>query len=171
MHATIAGVLLAFVIPFHNDDDKNVSYQLQHFLHKPVAFIIIPIFDLVNTAILISSNIGESLSSSNSLGIVLGLVLGKLIGIFTVPFLLVKFGVARLQEGVTWKNLAGIGLLGGIGFTMSMFISNLAFTDLELVSSSKLSILFASTISAIAGLLVFLSNKAVRTPGASNTQN
>ena len=171
VHATIAGVLLAFVIPFHNDDDKNVSYQLQHFLHKPVAFIIIPIFALVNTAILIPSNIGESLSSSNSLGIVLGLVLGKLIGIFTVPFLLVKFGVARLQEGVTWKNLAGIGLLGGIGFTMSMFISNLAFTDLELVSSSKLSILFASTISAIAGLLVFLSNKAVRTPGASNTQN
>ena len=159
VHATIAGVLLAFVIPFHNDDDENVSYHLQHFLHKPVAFIILPIFALVNTAILIPSNIMGSLSSSNSLGIVIGLVVGKLIGIFTIPFLLVKTGVAHLQEGITWKNLVGIGLLGGIGFTMSMFISNLAFTDEELVSNSKLSILIASTVAAIAGLIVFISAK------------
>jgi len=159
VHATIAGVLLAFVIPFHNDDDENVSYQLQHFLHKPVAFIIVPIFAFVNTAILIPSNITASLSSSNSLGIILGLVIGKLIGIFTFPFLLVKVGMARLQEGVTWKNLVGIGLLGGIGFTMSMFISNLAFTDPALVSSSKLSIVIASTVSAMLGLAIFLTNR------------
>jgi NhaA family Na+:H+ antiporter len=162
VHATIAGVLLAFVIPFHNQDDENVSYHLQHFLHKPVAFIIVPIFALVNTAILIPSNIVGSLSSSNSLGIVLGLVVGKLLGIFTVPFLLVKTGIARLQEGITWKNLVGIGLLGGIGFTMSMFISNLAFTDANLVSTSKLSILIASTISAIAGLTIFLTNRSTK---------
>ena len=159
VHATIAGVLLAFVIPFHNNDDKNVSYHLQHFLHKPVAFLIVPIFALVNTAILIPSNIIDSLSSSNSLGIMTGLVLGKFIGIFTVPFILVKFGVASLQEGITWKNLGGIGLLGGIGFTMSMFISNLAFTDQVLVSQSKLSILIASTVAAIAGLTVFITNR------------
>ena len=159
VHATIAGVLLAFVIPFHNDDDENVSYHLQHFLHKPVAFIILPIFALVNTAIILPSNISASLTSSNSLGIILGLAVGKLIGIFTVPFILVKTGFANLQEGITWKNLIGIGLLGGIGFTMSMFISNLAYADVELVSNSKLSILVASTISAITGLLVFMSNK------------
>ena len=159
VHATIAGVLLAFVIPFHNDDDQNVSYHLQHFLHKPVAFIIVPIFALVNTAILLPSNIAQSLSTSNSLGIIIGLVIGKLIGIFSIPFLLVKTGVAKLQDGLTWKNLAGIGLLGGIGFTMSMFISNLAFTDAALVSSSKLSILVASTIAAISGLTVFLTNR------------
>ena len=163
VHATIAGVLLAFVIPFHNDDDENVSYHLQHFLHKPVAFIILPIFALVNTAILIPSNIMGSLSSSNSLGIVLGLLVGKLIGIFTIPFLLVKTGVADLQEGITWKNLVGIGLLGGIGFTMSMFISNLAFTDAELISNSKLSILIASTVAAILGLIVFISAKKPNT--------
>ena len=163
VHATIAGVLLAFVIPFHNDDDENVSYHLQHFLHKPVAFIILPIFALVNTAILIPSNIMGSLSSSNSLGIVLGLLVGKLIGIFTIPFILVKTGVADLQEGITWKNLVGIGLLGGIGFTMSMFISNLAFTDEELVSNSKLSILIASTVAAISGLIVFISAKKPNT--------
>lgn len=159
VHATIAGVLLAFVIPFHEDDDRNVSYHLQHFLHKPVAFIILPIFALVNTAIVIPTNIIGSLSSNNSSGIIIGLVIGKLIGIFTVPFILVKVGIAKLQEGITWKNLVGIGLLGGIGFTMSMFISNLAFTDGELVSNSKLSILIASTISAIAGLAIFLTNK------------
>lgn len=161
VHATIAGVLLAFVIPFNSNDDKNVSYHLQHFLHKPVAFIIVPIFALVNTAILIPSNIIGSLSSSNSLGILLGLAVGKLIGIFVLPFILVKMGFAQLQEGITWESLAGIGLLGGIGFTMSMFISNLAFTDPELISSSKLSILIASTLSAITGLIVFLNNPVI----------
>jgi len=156
VHATIAGVLLAFVIPFHEADDENVSYHLQHFLHKPVAFVIVPIFALVNTAILIPSSVVQSLSSPNSLGIIVGLVVGKLIGIFSIPFILVKTGLAKLQDGLTWKNLAGIGLLGGIGFTMSMFISNLAFTDPELISNSKLSILVASTISAVSGLLVLL---------------
>jgi NhaA family Na+:H+ antiporter len=162
VHATIAGVLLAFVIPFHEDDDRNVSYHLQHFLHKPVAFFILPIFALVNTAILIPSDIMGSLSSNNSSGIIIGLVAGKLIGIFTVPFILVKIGIANLQEGITWKNLVGIGLLGGIGFTMSMFISNLAFTDGELVSNSKLSILIASTIAAILGLVIFSTNKKIK---------
>ena len=163
VHATIAGVLLAFVIPFHKDDDKNVSYHLQHFLHKPVAFFILPIFALVNTAILVPLNIMGSLSSPNSIGIILGLTIGKLAGIFSMPFILVKARLATLQEGITWKNLCGIGCLGGIGFTMSMFISNLAFADAGLVSGSKLSILIASTIAAIAGLLTFLSNKAETT--------
>ncbi|HEX6333013.1 MAG TPA: Na+/H+ antiporter NhaA, partial [Flavisolibacter sp.] len=161
VHATIAGVLLAFVIPFHKNDNENISYHLQHFLHKPVAFFIVPVFALVNTAIVIPGNFGGILSSSNSLGIIIGLVAGKLAGIFAFPFLLVKTGLARLQDGLTWKNLVGIGLLGGIGFTMSMFISNLAFTDPLLVSSSKLSILVASSISAILGLVVFLTNKKV----------
>ena len=166
VHATIAGVLLAFVIPFHNEDNKNVSYRLQHFLHKPVAFIIIPIFALVNTAILVAPDIVESLSSSNSLGIILGLAIGKLAGIFMVPYLLVKTGRARLQEGITWRYLVGIGLLGGIGFTMSMFISNLALSDPQLVANSKLAVLVASTISAILGLGIFLFSKtALNTRG------
>ncbi|HLL42030.1 MAG TPA: Na+/H+ antiporter NhaA [Segetibacter sp.] len=160
VHATIAGVLLAFVIPFNENDDENVSYKLQHFLHKPVAFIIVPIFAFVNTAILIPANIIASLSTSNSLGIMLGLLAGKLIGIFSFPYLLVKAGWASLQEGLTWKNLTGIGLLAGIGFTMSMFISNLAFNDADIIATSKLSILIASTIAAIIGLLIFLTNKA-----------
>jgi NhaA family Na+:H+ antiporter len=165
VHATIAGVLLAFVIPFHNDDDRNVSYHLQHFLHKPVAYAIVPIFALVNTAIVLPGNIIESLSTRNSLGVIIGLCLGKLTGILLVPFLFVKAGWATLQSDITWKNLVGIGLLGGIGFTMSMFITNLAFTDPSLVSSSKVSILVASAISAITGLGLFFTNKKV--PGIS----
>jgi NhaA family Na+:H+ antiporter len=159
VHATIAGVLLAFVIPFNENDDKNISYKLQHFLHKPVAFIIVPVFALVNTAISIPSNIAASLSTSNSLGIIIGLAVGKLSGIFLLPYILIKTGLAKLPEDLTWKNLIGIGCLGGIGFTMSMFISNLAFDDANLISSSKLSILIASAISAGLGLIVFLSNQ------------
>jgi NhaA family Na+:H+ antiporter len=170
VHATIAGVLLAFVIPFHEDDEENVSYRLQHFLHKPVAFIIVPIFALANTAIVLPANILESVASSNSLGIIAGLAVGKLIGIFSIPFLLVKFGYAHLQEGVTWKNLAGVGLLGGIGFTMSMFISNLAFEDPDLITNSKIAILIASTLSAIAGLVVFFRNSRV-TKSANSIQS
>lgn len=158
VHATISGVLLAFVIPFHEDDEQNISYQLQHFLHKPVAFMILPIFALVNTAIIIPQDLLKSLSSSNSLGIMLGLVIGKVIGIFTFPYILVKFQFARLQESITWKKLMGIGFLGGIGFTMSMFITNLAFDDASIVSSSKFSILLASGVAAIIGLITFLTN-------------
>lgn len=161
VHATIAGVLLAFVIPFDDDDNANKSYTLLKGLHKPVAFIILPIFAIVNTAILLPSNIFESLSTSNSKGIIIGLAVGKLVGIFTFPFILVKLGLAKLQTGITWKNLAGIGCLGGIGFTMSMFISNLAFADVSIIGSSKLSILVGSFISTIAGITVFMTNRPV----------
>ena len=88
-------------------------------------------------------------------------MLGKLIGIFSLPYLLVKAGWANLQTGLNWKNLAGIGCLGGIGFTISMFITNLAFTDTSLIAGSKLSILIASTCSALAGLIIFSTNKSV----------
>ena len=156
VHATIAGVFLAFAIPFHDNDDDNVSYHLQHLLHKPVAFIIVPVFALVNTALILPGNIVGSLTTSNSLGIILGLLVGKLAGVFIFPYLLVKAGLASLAEGITWKYVAGIGLLAGIGFTMSMFISNLAFDDAALVLTSKLSVLVASAIAAIAGLCIFL---------------
>jgi NhaA family Na+:H+ antiporter len=160
VHATIAGVMLAFAIPFHTDDNKSVSYHLQRLLHKPVAFLIVPIFALVNTAIILPGNIIASLSTANSFGIIVGLCIGKLTGIFLPPYVLVKLGVASLAEGINWKYLTGIGLLGGIGFTMSIFISNLAFDNAELVINSKLSILIASTLSAATGLSIFLWNNA-----------
>jgi len=154
VHATLSGVLLAFAIPFHHDDENNVSLTLQHFLHKPVAFIIVPIFALVNTAIILPGNFVASLSTSNSAGIILGLFAGKVIGIVLFPYLLIKAGRARLQEEITFKLLVGVGFLGGIGFTMSMFISNLAFDDPALITTSKLSILNGSTLSAVVGLVI-----------------
>jgi len=154
VHATLSGVLLAFAIPFHHDDENNVSLTLQHFLHKPVAFIIVPIFALVNTAIILPGNFVASLSTSNSAGIILGLFAGKVIGIVLFPYLLIKAGRARLQEEITFKLLVGVGFLGGIGFTMSMFISNLAFDDPALITTSKLSILIGSTLSAVVGLVI-----------------
>lgn len=161
VHATIAGVLLGFAIPF-STKGKNISYKLQHSLHKPVTFIIVPIFALVNTAIpLPGAGITSTLFSANSLGIILGLFIGKVAGIFSFPYLLIKAGKASLQDGITWQSLLGLGFLGGIGFTMSMFISNLAFADQEVIIASKLSILVASSLSAITGLLIFNINAYV----------
>jgi len=158
VHATIAGVLLGFAIPF-STKGKNISYKLEHFLHKPVAFIIVPIFALVNTAIpLPKGDAAAELVNPNTLGIVAGLFIGKVTGIFSFPYLLTKTGKASLQEGITWRSLVGLGFLGGIGFTMSMFISNLAFNDDQMVIMSKLSILVASSLSAITGLVFFIAN-------------
>ena len=154
IHATLSGVLLGFAIPFDKHDNDNISYQLQHFLHKPVAYIIVPIFALVNTAIILPSNFFAAIATSNSLGIISGLFIGKLLGIIGVTWVLVKTGVAQLQQEIKWKALIGVGFLGGIGFTMSMFISNLAFDNNELNITSKLSILIASTLSAITGLII-----------------
>jgi len=154
VHATLSGVLLAFAIPFDHNNDHNVSLQLQHFLLKPVAFIIVPVFAIVNTAIVLPAHFGESVFNTNSVGIILGLFLGKVIGIVSFPYLLVMAGVAKLQEDITLKLLIGIGFLGGIGFTMSMFISNLAFDDSLLVTNSKLSILIGSALSAVTGLTI-----------------
>ena len=155
VHASIAGVLLAFAIPFHKDDEKkNPSFKLQHYLHRPVAFVILPIFALTNTAVVFPSEIAENLQSRNSLGIMLGLVIGKFLGIFLTSFIAVKMKLAALASDLTWRHVAGISLLGGIGFTMSIFIANLAFDQPELVVASKMSILFGSLCAAIAGYAV-----------------
>jgi NhaA family Na+:H+ antiporter len=122
VHATITGVLLAFALPFGNGDKKSTSYILQHFLHKPVAFIILPIFALANTAIILSNDIGGVLSEDYSIGIALGLIVGKPLGIFALSFLAVSFGICKLPSDLNWKSILGAGFLGGVGFTMAIFI-------------------------------------------------
>jgi NhaA family Na+:H+ antiporter len=163
VHATIAGVLLAFAIPFHKDDNKNISFQLQHFLHIPVAFIILPVFALVNTAIIIPKDILGSVSSSNAVGIMSGLLIGKLVGILSISWLAVKAGWAQLPTDVTWKMLCGAAFLAGIGFTMSIFITNLAFDNAEIITGAKMSILLVSLLAGVAGLLVLRSSPAKQT--------
>lgn len=168
VHATIAGVLLAFAIPFGDGSEKTLSYKLQHLLHKPVAFIILPLFALANTSIAIDSSWSESLTHINSIGIIAGLVLGKPIGILLFSFIAVKAGLGSLPNDLRWKHLTGAGLLGGIGFTMSIFITLLAFSgNNELIAASKIAILLASVIAAIAGFLWL--NKTITTPGKNGT--
>jgi NhaA family Na+:H+ antiporter len=152
VHATITGVLLAFAIPFGGTDEKSPSYRLQHFLHKPVAFIILPIFALANTGLVLSGGWTNDLATQNSFGIILGLVVGKPVGIFLFSYLLIKMKWGSLPSGVSFKHLVGAGMLGGIGFTMSIFITNLAFNDAHTIHYSKISILVASAVAALLGL-------------------
>jgi NhaA family Na+:H+ antiporter len=156
VHATIAGVLVAFTIPFTaaEDDEDSPSYKLEHFLHKPVAFGILPIFALANTGIVIGSDWAASLTTANSLGIFGGLVLGKPIGITLISFIAVAVGICRLPLDLNWKHILGAGMLGGIGFTMSIFITNLAFTgNGETINASKMSILLASLVAGTIGFV------------------
>ena len=168
VHATIAGVLLAFAIPFTDkeDDEASPSHKLEHFLHKPVAFVILPIFALANTGIAIGGGWFQSLSDANSLGIILGLAIGKPIGITLISFVVVSMGICRLPLDLRWRHVFGAGILGGIGFTMSIFITNLAFAgEASVINASKMAILLASLT---AGLLGFLWLKLFGKPEASD---
>jgi len=151
VHPTITGVLLAFAVPFGNGGVKSPSSILQHFLHKPVAFFILPLFALANTCILISNDWRTSIGQAHSLGILTGLTIGKPLGIFLFGFTAVALGIGTLPAELKWKHIIGIGLLGGIGFTMSIFITMLAFDEPEQVNQSKMAILIASLVSAILG--------------------
>jgi len=162
IHATIAGVLLAFAIPFARGDEKSPSYKLQHFLHRPVAFIIMPLFALANTGIVLNGNWIEGLATSNSLGIIAGLFLGKPLGIVLFSVLTVKLGLSQLPGDLFWRHIIGASFLGGIGFTMSIFITLLAFGNPEIIQNSKISILLGSIMAGTVGFLI-LNRKTVST--------
>jgi NhaA family Na+:H+ antiporter len=145
MHATIAGVLLAFTIPLNKLD------ALIHTLHKPVNFIIMPLFALANTAIPLPGNMGHIFQHSISYGIIAGLMLGKPLGICFFSWIAVKAKIATLPSQSSWRQMIGIGLLAGIGFTMSIFIATLAYTDVEWQIYSKIAVMTASMFSGIFG--------------------
>jgi Na+:H+ antiporter, NhaA family len=156
IHATIAGVLLAFAIPYSSrqDDEESPSHRLEHLLHTPTAFLILPLFALANTGIVIGANWTTELASPNSLGIVGGLVLGKPIGIFLFSFAAVSLGVCKLPVDLSWRHVLGAAILGGIGFTMSIFITNLAFPEqADTITASKIGILLASLTAGIIGFV------------------
>jgi NhaA family Na+:H+ antiporter len=156
VHATLAGVLLAFAIPYSStrDDERSPSHRLEHLLHKPVAFIVLPLFALSATDITVAAGSVGSLVTTNGLGIIAGLVVGKPLGIVAASWLAVKAGLSRLPEDLGWRHVLGAGFLGGIGFTMSIFIANLAFEeDVLLIEASILAVLAGSLVSALAGYL------------------
>jgi len=154
VHATIAGVLLALTIPARSAEaDREPPLQLLERVFQPwAAYVIVPLFAIANAGIVIERNPLESLSEPVGLGIVLGLFLGKQIGVVIFSWLAVASRLGSLPASVSWRQLHGVACLAGIGFTMSLFISLLAFEDAGLLRVSKIGVLAGSTISAIAGL-------------------
>jgi len=154
VHATITGVLLAFAIPFTDGGESSPSYKLQHFLHKPVAFIILPIFALANTCIAIETELYNNLIKNYSIGIFLGLVFGKPLGITILSYAGVKLKLCNLPPELKWKNIIGVGFIAGIGFTMSIFITLLAYDNLQIIDSSKIAILISSLTAGVIGYII-----------------
>jgi NhaA family Na+:H+ antiporter len=151
VHATLAGVMLALAIPFGHGEEGSPSYRLQHALHRPVAFGIMPLFALANTSIPLSGNWLQGLISANSFGIFAGLLLGKPLGIVLFSLCAVKLKLSRLPGDVAWRQIVGAGFLGGIGFTMSIFITLLAFRSPAALQSSKITILLSSLLAGVVG--------------------
>jgi NhaA family Na+:H+ antiporter len=156
VHATVAGVMLAFAIPFssRDDDRESPSHRLEHLLHKPVAFAVLPLFALANTGVVLGPDWLHYLTDANGLGIAAGLVAGKPLGVTLLCLIAVACGLCRLPSDVRWPHMIGAGLLGGIGFTMSIFITDLAFAgDAGTVNAAKAAILFASLCAGALGFL------------------
>jgi len=155
IHATISGVMLAFAIPF-GKEENGPSYKLQSFLHLPVAFLILPLFALANTCISITGIGLDDLQVAGVYGTVAGLVLGKPVGIFLFTFLSKKILGLNLPTGVTFQHVLGAGIVAGIGFTMSIFITDLAFINPLYIKQIKLAILLSAFVSALLGILYFI---------------
>lgn len=162
IHATIAGVMVAMTIPTNDTDIESPLERLEHALVKPVNFIIIPLFAFANTNIRIESEMLTGLIAPMGLGISLGLLVGKPLGILAMTFICSRLGISSLPEGSSFKHILGVGLLAGIGFTMSIFISILSFSDELHINEAKLSILLTSLLAGTLGyfmLSLFAKNK------------
>jgi NhaA family Na+:H+ antiporter len=156
VHATVAGVMLAFAIPFwkRSEATYSPSHYLENVLHKPIAFLVLPIFALANTGIVIGATWLGDLSGPNAMGIASGLIIGKPLGVVLLSFIAVMLGICNLPPDLRWRHVVGAGMLGGIGFTMSIFITNLAFADQpELINASKMSVFVASLMAGVLGFL------------------
>ncbi len=160
VHATLAGVILGFMVPL------NIISDTESALHDPVNFVIMPIFALANTAFLLPSNITEALTHPASMGIILGLMVGKPVGITLMSWLGVRLQLSELPSSLNWFHILGMGMAGGIGFTISIFISGLAFRSHTIQSEAVLAIIFASLSS---GLLAYLMIYFNRSRGSSTS--
>jgi Na+:H+ antiporter, NhaA family len=158
VHATIAGVALAFAIPARRLTSEHASMTVswEHGLHPWVAFLIVPVFALANAGVALGSNAATMARSPLALGVFFGLFLGKLVGVAGFSWLAVRLGWAAVPAGCRWVDIVGVALLTGVGFTMSLFISELAFETSDDVSAAKIGILMAS---ACAGLTGFFTLK------------
>jgi len=161
VHATLAGVMLALTIPLkltpgtpEATPDESPLHRLEHALHKPVAFIIVPIFGFANAGVSLSGLSLSVFTEPLTMGVAGGLFFGKLIGVFGIVAVLVKLGLAQLPAQASWGQVAGTALLCGIGFTMSLFIGLLAFNDPAVQDHVKIGILMGSLVSGLSGALI-----------------
>ena len=154
VHATLAGVAAAMTIPMRARDGSQPLERMEHFLHPWVAFLVIPIFGFANAGVSLGGLEFADLLAPLPLGIALGLLIGKQLGIFGFAFVAVKTGLARLPENVGWRQVHGVSLLAAIGFTMSLFIGNLAFDSAAQVDAVKIGVLAGSVIAALAGFFL-----------------
>ena len=164
VHATLAGVALAFTIPLNAKDENGESFSLskemEHDLHYWVAFFILPLFAFVNAGVDLRNVSLDQMTTGVPLGIMAGLFLGKQIGVFGFSWVAIKLGLAKIPEKSTWLQLYGVSILTGIGFTMSLFVDSLAFTDNNLYQQAdKLAVLVASFAAGIVGYLILRAGK------------
>jgi Na+:H+ antiporter, NhaA family len=160
IHATVAGVLLATTIParqrVNSVDAESPMLRFEHALMPWNKYVIMPVFALANAGVLLGAGAARSLADPISIGVICGLVLGKPIGIVLFSWLATRSRIAAMLDGISWRQIAGVGLLGGIGFTMSLFIANLAFGETPALEMAKVGILAASILSGAAGAVVLL---------------
>lgn len=159
VHATLAGVVLAMTIPLRRspgrpDDAASPLHRLEHGLHKPVAFFVVPVFGLANAGLSFAGVSPAMLLAPVPLGVALGLFLGKQIGVFLSSALVIRMKWADAPARASWAQLYGVSVLCGVGFTMSLFVGNLAFTDPGLIDETKIGVLIGSGLSALLGLAV-----------------
>jgi NhaA family Na+:H+ antiporter len=175
IHATVAGVLLALTIPARQRIDSRASLvrsespmlRFEHALMPWNKHIIMPVFALANAGVILGAGAARSLADPISLGVLCGLVLGKPIGIVLFSWLATRSRTAAMLDGVSWRQVVGVGMLAGIGFTMSLFIANLAFGDTPALETAKVGILAASITSAVAGVIVLVKERATSTPAVA----
>jgi len=151
VHATLAGVITAFCIPLKDKWGKSPLHALEHGLTPYVLYLIVPIFAFANAGVVLAGLTLDQLLAPLPLGIALGLIVGKQLGVFGITFVMVKTGLARMPSGANWLHIYGISCLAGIGFTMSLFIGGLSFSDPTLMNEVRLGVLSGSVLSAILG--------------------
>ncbi len=158
IHASIAGVLLAFTIPARGT--HSVQHRLEHGLYWPVTYLIVPVFAFANAGVTLPDNVAAFASQPAVLATALGLVLGKPLGITGAAWLAVRSGLAALPDGADWPRVIGVALLGGIGFTMSLFIAALAFGEGALLDAAKIGVLAGSFVAGSAGTLLLAARRS-----------
>jgi NhaA family Na+:H+ antiporter len=168
VHATLAGVAVAFAVPLKATDAQGHAplHQFEHGLHPWVAFGVLPIFAFANAGVSVAGVTLTALSEPLPLGIAAGLFIGKLVGVCGVSAMLVRLGMARLPDGASWRQLVGVAALCGVGFTMSLFIGSLAFEGPEYFTPLRLGVIAGSTLSGVTGYLFlrFASRHSRTTP-------